>query len=374
MEQTYNIFTSLDNPNFSDITIIIKSKNGDKKLYASKILLTSVEYFRNIFQRWTDKKEIILENSYNSPSGEKVYYSEDILEDFVRLVYSITIGSTDLFNDYLKAKYLTLKLQYILDLVILGHFYQINEIMSEVVKELISNGIIKINDYRDEIEKFNEFILSVDPSILKNVHLKEMFRVILTNFTAQAIFGTKIVNAINNNSWTNSIMAATSHILLQYLDITDQASINTILSIINDPERSTLKFYLNKVLEKPEALGDYLNTTRTIFNDLSTQELAEFCSKLGIDGTLITKKQLADMLFEKYRDSHSVDIIVFITKISDCSLEDFILQHWSDFLETTMCLKAIEEEERKAHTSQRQQFPSPRRDDDETMISSDSDE
>jgi hypothetical protein len=346
--ETYTVYDALSEPYLSDITIIIDTQNGEKRLFASKALLSSVEYFRNIFRDWADKKEIRLNNYYETMTGQNIIFCDEILEDFIKLIYSLSSCSSNLFVLYLKDKYATMSLKYILDFILIADYYQLGDVICSVIKDLISDNTLKINDYREESEMFNEFIISVNPILLRNEKLYELFSTILSNYVAQCVFGPRLLYSINNKLWTDSIREICKLMLLQYFDITDQASINTILSCLNDPERTTLKFYLIKIPHDSRQFLKHCGVLRDIFLELSDKEIGDFCNIFGMDPYIISKNQLADMLFQDYRNNGKIDIDVFKTKIMDKSLEEFLLDTWKEFVTITQYMQEIENKQKKS--------------------------
>jgi len=339
------IYDTLGKSEFSDITLVIESGDIREEIGASKAILASIEHFRNIFKNWSNQKEIIIQSTYDSKEGIKRVIDKAILKDFIRLIYHISTDTVDKFAHYLIERQTAKSLRYIFDLMLIGNYYQINDKMSDIIGQLLQHNAVQIGSYEEEAEHFNEFILSIDSDITENQYVSDICKSILENFVAQSIFGNNIINAIKHPAWKNAISQLVNGILLHHFDIKNQYCVNSVLGIICDPTRKAFLYYLQKCLLRPDFLVEHLDIMRSIFSGLSDNQLTSFCENIKINIAIIGREVVTDMLFEKYGRSNRVDVGLFITKISEQTLENFVVSNCNTYIEVQQVADEIDRKE-----------------------------
>jgi len=353
--KTWKLLNTLNIKELSDVKLVI----GDEEvIYASKAILGCVEYFRNQFMRWsidppTDQSEkhilIKINSDFPTNDGHIRKISNDVIHDFIVLIYCI--------NQPLKfQKYVSINrsknkdnITYILELIILANYYQIGDKVSYLIDNLIKEGILQLGDPDSVAESFNEFILTLDTSMIELQHIAKLCKTIITYLVVQNIFGTNLYSIINDSKWRNAMCWLADFIVMNHFDLSNPYHINAVISTICDKSRKSLKHYLHKTMANLKDVGGYLAILREVFINLPDNKIQELCIALNINLNKIT---LTDMLFELDRTRRYIDVEVFITKISESSLESFIVDNYHTRLELEKCVKNFDNKKENNNNNQ----------------------
>ena len=227
MNTNWNLLDTLNVKKLCDVKLII---DGGDDIYASKAVLSSIEYFRNQFMHWprqtSDDSMLMTEIKINSNlsygDGQIRKISKVIIYDFIKLIYCINQP-----EKFVPA--VTNDIQHFLELIVLGSYFQVGNLVSNWVSNCIRTGNIQLGNYDSIAITFNEFILTLDQSLIELKSFGELCRTIVTHIVVQNIFGEKLYSIIDDPKWRNAMCWLADFIIINHFDLTNAYHINAIL-------------------------------------------------------------------------------------------------------------------------------------------------